>query len=137
MPSHQQLPDSLHQAEQAVRILQSRGDQEETVLFYDDLGLLRVLGHPLLREEALAYAEEVLNSLEEHDSKQRGDLIDTVRVYFESGGNLKKVSEVLFTHYNTVIYRINRIRDVYGIDLRDPETAFNFQLALKIKELIQ
>ena len=137
VPTHQQLPDSLHQAEQAVRILQSRGDQEETVLYYDDLGLLRVLGHPLLREEALAYAEEVLNSLEEHDSKQRGDLIDTVRVYFESGGNLKKVSEVLFTHYNTVIYRINRIRDVYGIDLRDPETAFNFQLALKIKELIQ
>ncbi len=137
VPGYLQLPTSLQQAEQSVRILQSRGDSKETVLFYDDLGLLRILGHPLLREDALAYADEILNSLEEHDSKQRGDLIETVRVYFETGGNLKKVSEVLFTHYNTVIYRINRIRDVYGIDLRDPETAFNFQLALKIKELIQ
>jgi purine catabolism regulator len=47
------------------------------------------------------------------------------------------VSEILFTHYNTVVYRINRIRDVYGVDLRDPDTAFNFQLALKIRELLQ
>jgi purine catabolism regulator len=85
----------------------------------------------------LAYAEEILSSIEEYDSKQRGDLLETVRVYFASGGNLKRVSEVLFTHYNTIIYRINRIRDIYGIDLRDPETAFNFQLALKIRELIQ
>ena len=115
----------------------ARGEEQNHVLFYDDLGLLRVLGHPLLREDALAYANEVLGALEEHDSNQRGDLIDTVRVYFASGGNLKRVSELLFTHYNTIIYRINRIRDVYGIDLRDPETAFNFQLALKIKELLE
>lgn len=135
--SYQALPDSLQQAEQTVRILQSRGGREISVLYFDDLGLLRVLGHPLLRDDALAYADDILSSLEEHDASQRGDLIETIRAYFESGGNLKRVSEQLFTHYNTVIYRINRIRDVYGIDLRDPETAFNFQLALKIKELIQ
>jgi len=90
-----------------------------------------------LREDALKYAYEVLSPLEEHDEKHRGDLIETVRVYFQCGGNLKRVAEVLFTHYNTIIYRINRIRDMYGIDLRDPETAFNFQLALKIRELLQ
>ncbi|HZK29248.1 MAG TPA: PucR family transcriptional regulator ligand-binding domain-containing protein [Clostridia bacterium] len=135
--SYRQLPASLQQAEQTVRILQSRRERDESVLFFDDLGLLRVLGHPLLRDDALAYAGEVLHSLEAHDSKQRGDLLDTIRVYFASGGNLKRVSEILFTHYNTIVYRINRIRDVYGIDLRDPETAFRFQLALKIRELIQ
>jgi purine catabolism regulator len=128
---------SLQQAEQTVRILMSRQEKGKPVLYYDELGLLRVLGHPLLREEALAYADEILSPLEEHDNRQHGDLIETVRVYFASGGNLKRVSEILFTHYNTIIYRINRIRDVYGIDLRDPETAFNIQLAIRIKELIQ
>lgn len=135
--SYRYLPSSLQQAEQTVRILMSRQETGQPVLYYDDLGLLRVLGHPLLRDDALAYADEILSALEEHDHKQHGDLIDTVRVYFASGGNLKRVSEILFTHYNTIIYRINRIRDVYGIDLRDPETAFNIQLAIKIKELIQ
>lgn len=131
------LPMSLQQAEQTVRILMSRQERDNPVLYYDDLGLLRVLGHPLLRDEALAYADEILNPLEEHDHRQHGDLLETVRVYFASGGNLKRVSEILFTHYNTIIYRINRIRDVYGIDLRDPETAFNIQLAIRIKELIR
>lgn len=135
--SYRDLPSSLRQAEQTVRILQSRKDGGGAVLYYDDLGLLRVLGHPLLRDEALAYADEILSVLETHDAGQRGDLIETVRAYFESGGNLKKVSEQLFTHYNTIIYRINRIRDAYDIDLRDPDTAFNLQLALKIRELIQ
>ncbi len=134
--TYQDLSSSLSQAEQTVRILVSR-KSDERVLFYSDLGLLRVLGHPLLREDALKYAYEVLSPLEEHDEKHRGDLIETVRVYFQCGGNLKRVAEVLFTHYNTIIYRINRIRDMYGIDLRDPETAFNFQLALKIRELLQ
>ncbi|NLZ66351.1 MAG: hypothetical protein GX910_01615 [Clostridiaceae bacterium] len=134
--TYQDLSSSLSQAEQTVRILVSR-KSDERKLFYSDLGLLRVLGHPLLREDALAYAHEVLDPLEEHDEKHRGDLIETVRVYFQCGGNLKRVAEVLFTHYNTVIYRINRIRDMYDIDLRDPETAFNFQLALKIRELLQ
>ncbi len=134
--TYQDLSSSLSQAEQTVRILVSR-KSDERVLFYSDLGLLRVLGHPLLREDALKYAHEVLDPLEEHDEKHRGDLIETVRVYFQCGGNLKRVAEVLFTHYNTIIYRINRIRDMYGIDLRDPETAFNFQLALKIRELLQ
>jgi purine catabolism regulator len=135
--TYRSLALSLQQAEQTVRILMSRQEKGKPVLYYDELGLLRVLGHPLLREEALAYADEILSPLEEHDNRQHGDLIETVRVYFASGGNLKRVSEILFTHYNTIIYRINRIRDVYGIDLRDPETAFNIQLAIRIKELIQ
>ncbi len=134
--SYRLLSSSLRQAEQTVRILMSRQEKGDSVLYYDDLGLLRVLGHPLLREEALAYADEILSPLEEHDNRQHGDLLETVRVYFASGGNLKRVSEILFTHYNTIIYRINRIRDVYGIDLRDPETAFNIQLAITIRELI-
>src|SRR5678810_651472 len=87
--SYRYLPTSLQQAEQTVRILQSRGETDASVLFFDDLGLLRVLGHPLLRDDALAYAEEILSSIEEYDSKQRGDLLETVRVYFASGGNLK------------------------------------------------
>ncbi|NLE93431.1 MAG: PucR family transcriptional regulator, partial [Chloroflexi bacterium] len=39
-------------------------------------------------------------------------------------------------HYNTVVYRINRIRDILKIDLKDPETAFAIQFALKIRDLL-
>lgn len=134
---YQDLSQSLKQAEQTVRILQSRGDKDDMVLFYEDMEVLQILGHPVIKEDALAYAEGVLNSIDEPDSKKQNDFFETIRAYFEAGGNLRRVSEILFTHYNTVVYRINRIRDVYGVDLRDPDTAFDFQLALKIKELLQ
>lgn len=135
--SYKELPASLRQAEQTVRILQNRNDTEAKILFYEDLDVLQILGHPLIEEEALAFAGEILNAIDEPDPKKRNDFFDTICAYFEAGGNLRRVSELLFTHYNTVVYRINRIRDVYGVDLRDPDTAFNFQLALKIKELLQ
>ncbi|NLW53561.1 MAG: PucR family transcriptional regulator, partial [Clostridiaceae bacterium] len=135
--SYKDLPTSLKQAEQTVRILQNRKDTEAKVLFYEDLDVLQILGHPMIEEDALAFADEILNTIDEPDPKKRNDFFDTICAYFEAGGNLRRVSEILFTHYNTVVYRINRIRDVYGVDLRDPDTAFNFQLALKIRELLQ
>jgi len=135
--SYQDIPTSLKQAEQAVRILQNRDDQEEKILFYEDLDVLQILGHPMIKEDALNFADQILGSIDEHDSKKQNDFYDTIRAFFEAGGNLRRVSELLFTHYNTVVYRINRIRDAYGVDLRDPDTAFNFQLALKIRELLQ
>ena len=135
--SYKDLPASLRQAEQTVRILQNKNEAGAKVLFYEDLDVLQILGHPLIEEDALAYADEILSAIDEPDSKKRNDFYDTICAYFEAGGNLRRVSELLFTHYNTVVYRINRIRDVYGVDLRDPDTAFNFQLALKIRELLQ
>lgn len=137
MNDYRDLSKSLKQAEQAVKILNSRDSQEDKVLFYEDMEVLHILGHPVIKQDALAYANGILSSIDETDSKKRDDFIDTIRAYFEAGGNLRRVSEILFTHYNTVLYRINRIRDVYGVDLRDPDTAFDFQLALKIKELLQ
>ncbi|NLC25981.1 MAG: hypothetical protein GX777_05080 [Fastidiosipila sp.] len=135
--SYQELPNSLKQADQTVRILQNREVMEEKVLFYENLDVLQILGHPMMKEDSLAFADEILGAIDEPDSKKRNDFFETIHAYFEAGGNLRRASELLFTHYNTVVYRINRIRDVYGVDLRDPDTAFNFQLALKIRELLQ
>ena len=61
----------------------------------------------------------------------------TVKAYFTHGGNFRRISEDLFTHYNTVIYRVNRIRELLHVDLKDPDTAFNLQLALRIKDLLE
>lgn len=41
----------------------------------------------------------------------------------------------LFTHYNTVLYRLDRIREVAGVDLDDPEQRLNLQIALKIMRM--
>ena len=134
---YKNLGEGLHEAQQVVRILQSaRQKQQRHCAFYNELGITRLFGIPELRDDMLNYANEILKPLIVYDEKHDGELLETVRVYFDYGANLRKISEVLFTHYNTIIYRINRIRDVYGIDLKDPETAFTLQLAIRIRDML-
>ena len=42
----------------------------------------------------------------------------------------------MFTHYNTVIYRLQRIKEINKIDLNNPDTALNLHIALKISDII-
>ncbi|NLW72385.1 MAG: PucR family transcriptional regulator [Chloroflexi bacterium] len=132
----EKLSASLHEAKQVVRVLQAKKDKSVHSAFFSDLGFQKLFGNPDLRDDLLAFSDEMLKSLIEYDNGRDGELLETVRVYFENSGNLRKMSEVLFTHYNTVIYRVNRIRDVFKIDLKDPETAFNLQLAIKIRDML-
>lgn len=134
---YENLSQGLYEAQRVVRILQgNRQKNPSHCAYYNEMGLARILGTPELRDDLLQYANDTLEPLLAYDAKHDGELLETVRVYFEHGANLRKISEVLFTHYNTIIYRINRIREVYKIDLKDPETAFNLQLAIRIRDLL-
>jgi len=136
-PGYDQLSDSLHEAQQAVRILQNnQKNVKERYAFFEEMGIARLFDTPEIRADLLSYADQVLHPILRYDAEHEGKLLETVRVYFDHGGNLRKISEVQYTHYNTVVYRINRIRDTLKIDLKDPETAFAIQFALKIRDLV-
>lgn len=79
----------------------------------------------------------MLGSLVEYDKEKGTDLVLTLTKYFETQGNLKEMSEELFIHYNTVVYRLQRIREITGIDLDDYEERLNLQIALKILDMIR
>jgi purine catabolism regulator len=136
-PGYDKLSESLHEAQQTVRFQQSSEKKnKEHYSFFEDMGIARLFGSPEIRTDLLSHADDVLQPILRYDAEHDGKLLETVRAYFEHGGNLRKISEVQFTHYNTVVYRINRIRDVLKIDLKDPETAFSIQFALKIRDLL-
>ena len=136
-PGYDKLSDSLREAQQVVRILQaSQKKGKDHYGFFEEMGIARLFGAPESRADFLSHADQVLAPILKYDAEHDGKLLETVRAYFEHGGNLRKISEVQFTHYNTVMYRINRIRETLKIDLKDPETAFSIQFALKIRDLI-
>ena len=137
IPGYDKLSDSLHEAQQVVRILQSSQKKDKPHYgFFEEMGIARLFGAPETRADFLSHADKVLEPILKYDAEHDGKLLETVRSYFEHGGNLRKISEVQYTHYNTVVYRINRIRETLKIDLKDPETAFSIQFALKIRDLI-
>lgn len=108
---------------------------EKQVTHYDDLGIFRILSYEELQPELQQFYKEILEPLVKYDKEKGTELIETLRKYFECAGNLKKISEEMFTHYNTVIYRIQRIKEITGVDLENYDDRLNFQISLKILEM--
>lgn len=106
-------------------------------IHYDALGIYKLLSFEELEPELKSFFKEMLEPLATYDREKDTNLLETLKLYFDCGSNLKRVSEEMYTHYNTIIYRMQRIREISGLDLEDPSTRLNVQIALKIMDLIQ
>lgn len=129
------LPHSYREAGRAVETGRLNPGQKGPV-HYDDLGIYRILSYEELQPELSQFYRETLEPLVNYDREKDSQLVETLKKYFECRSNLKRVSEVMFTHYNTVIYRMQRIRDIIGRDLDDPDVRLNLQIALKVLDLM-
>lgn len=124
---------SYREANRAVE--NSKDEIKYKPIHYDDLGIYRILSYDDLRPELLEFYKESLEPLVEYDKQKGTNLVETLRNYFECGGNSRKVSEKMYTHYNTIIYRMNRIKDITGIKFDDYDDRLNFEISLKIYDM--
>lgn len=129
------LPHSYREAGRAVETCRLNPDKSGPV-HYDDLGIYRILSYEELQPELIQFYRETLEPLVNYDREKDSQLVETLKKYFECRSNLKRVSEVMFTHYNTVIYRMQRIKDIIGRDLDDPDVRLNLQIAIKVLDLL-
>jgi DNA-binding PucR family transcriptional regulator len=92
-----------------------------------DLGrLLRELS----RSPDLAPFGELVGPLVEHDRERRSDLVRTLRAYFAAGANASEAADRMFLHRNSLLYRLQRIQKLTGLDLKDPGASLALQLGL-------
>lgn len=123
---------------EAIQVIHKLGINREgkNFMHFSDLGIYKILSNEAIRSELLQFSRETLSQLLKYDKNKDSDFIETLRVYFQCNGNLRKVAEELFTHYNTIIYRINRIKEISDIDLDDHQTALNVQLSIRILDFL-
>jgi DNA-binding PucR family transcriptional regulator len=84
----------------------------------------------LARSPDLAPFRELVRPLVEHDLERRSDLVRTLRAYFAAGGNASEAADRMFLHRNSMLYRLERIGRLTGLDLRDPGVALALRLGL-------
>ena len=68
--------------------------------------------------------------LEDYDRERGSDLVRTLAVYFDAGENASEAAERLFLHRNSLLYRLERIQNLTGLDLKDPEVRLALRLGL-------
>ncbi len=133
-PGLENVNKSFLDALRAVRIGKSISNKE--IVTFDELGIFKILSQDFLNEELEDFYNTTLKPLVDYDEKKSTELVKTLEIFFKNAGNLTRISEQLFAHYNTVLYRINRINEITGMTLDDPNHRLNLEIALKIKDLL-
>jgi PucR family transcriptional regulator, purine catabolism regulatory protein len=102
---------------------------------FNDLGLYRLLYALQPLPEMRAFRDDALARLRAKD--RAGVLLQTLGAYLASNGSPTDAADRLHLHRNTVLYRLGRIEDILGVDLRNAEVRLSLHLALKIGEVLE
>jgi len=78
------------------------------------------------------FCHPALAVLRQYDHKNNSNLYETLCIFLDNGCNIKFTSERLYIHRNSLVYRLNRIKEVCLIDLDDISTVFLLRLSFLI-----
>ena len=108
-------------------------DTEKTIVSYENLGIGRLV-YQLPSTLCEIFLQEVFkkDSIETLDR----ETLMTVQAFFENNLNVSETSRKLFVHRNTLVYRLDKIHKITGLDLRDFEHAITFKVALMVKKYL-
>ena len=108
-------------------------DTEKTVISYENLGIGRLI-YQLPTTLCEMFLQEVFKygSLESLDH----ETIMTIQCFFENNLNVSETSRKLFVHRNTLVYRLEKIRKLTGLDLREFDNAITLKVALMVKRYL-
>lgn len=124
------FPRSYRQARLALRLLET-AEWEDRAVRFDDLGVYRLLIGNDSHDEVERFVRRWIGALLAYDVQRHADLVRTLTHYLAHGGNYEATAAALIVHRNTLKYRLQRIRQISGHDLSDPEVCFNLELATK------
>ena len=108
-------------------------DNEKNINSYENLGIGRLI-YQLPTTLCDMFLQEVFKkgSLESLDR----ETLSTIQSFFENNLNVSETSRKLFVHRNTLVYRLEKIRKITGLDLREFEHAITFKVALMVKKYL-
>ncbi len=108
-------------------------DTEKAIVSYDNLGIARLI-YQLPTTLCETFLREVFKkgSIDSLDH----ETLFTIQRFFENNLNVSETSRKLFVHRNTLVYRLEKIRKITGLDLREFDHAIVFKIALMVKKYL-
>jgi hypothetical protein len=106
-----EIARSYTQARRALNF-RKRSRAPDGLTVYDQLGLYRILTADPAQAELDDFLHDQLGALLDYDSTHRAELVKTLAVYLDHGGNYDNTAHALVIHRSTLRYRLHRIRDI-------------------------
>ena len=109
-------------------------DTEKTIVAYDNLGIARLI-YQLPTTLCETFLREIFKrgSIDSLDQ----ETLFTIQRFFENNLNVSETSRKLFVHRNTLVYRLEKIKKITGLDLREFDHAIVFKIALMVNRYLK
>ena len=127
-----ELADSYKEAQTAIDVGKVF-DTEKSIINYEKLGIGRLI-YQLPTTLCEIFLSEVFkkNSIDSLDQ----ETLFTINKFFENNLNVSETSRKLFVHRNTLVYRLEKIKKLTGLDLRQFDHAIVFKVALMVRKYL-
>ncbi|WP_379145233.1 PucR family transcriptional regulator [Paenibacillus sp. sgz500992] len=109
--------------------------ENSRLITWKQLGIYTILSLLPKHANVEKFLDRFIRPLVLYDKAHNSSLILTLTAYFQVGCNIKITAQAMYTHYNTVVYRLDKIKTILGISFDDPELRLQLQLGLKIYEM--
>ncbi len=126
------LADSYKEAQTAIDVGKVF-DTEKSIINYENLGIGRLI-YQLPTTLCEIFLSEVFkkNSIDSLDQ----ETLFTINKFFENNLIVSETSRKLFVHRNTLVYRLEKIKKLTGLDLRQFDHAIVFKVALMVRKYL-
>jgi sugar diacid utilization regulator len=132
-------PADLHRAgAEALLAANVAEARDQPQITFEETGAYRLL-LPAMSEdpsELQRFHDETVAALVAYDDQYETELLRTLETFLDSDGNVAKTAERLFTHRHTVRYRLDRVRELSGLDVSSTDGRERLSLGLKAMRVL-
>jgi sugar diacid utilization regulator len=133
-------PADLHRAgaEALLAANVAEGDGERPVLAFEESGAYRLLLSAMSEDpaELQRFYAETVEPLVAYDEQYETGLVQTVEAFLDADGNVAGTAQRLFTHRHTIRYRLERVKELSGLDVGSTDGREKLSLGLKAMRVL-
>jgi sugar diacid utilization regulator len=132
-------PADVHRAGAEALLAANVAEAHGTpLLAFEETGAYRIL-LPAMSEdpgELQRFHDETVAPLIAYDEQYDTELVRTLESFLEADGNVAKTSQTLYTHRHTIRYRLERVRELSGLDVSSTDGRERLSLGLKAMRVL-
>ena len=116
----------------------AEGNPDRQALAFEETGAYRLLLSAMSDDpaELQRFYSETVEPLVAYDEQYETDLVQTLETFLDADGNVAGTAQRLFTHRHTIYYRLERVRELSGLDVSSSDGREKLSLGLKAMRVL-
>ena len=134
-----EMARAVAEAEMVLEALAEDSPAAQALAGEGGAGVYRLLYRALVSDpdEVRRFYEDTVAPLVSHDEQYRGDLLPTLEAYLGNDCNMNATARAIYAHRHTVAYRLDRVRELTGLDPGATEDRERLGLGLKALRIVE